>query len=43
MSFFDLNDDVKLIISKHLLLSDYKISTSFVSKDQDLPKILFDE
>jgi len=28
MTFFDLNDDVKLIISKPLI-SDYKISTMF--------------
>ena len=35
MLFFDLNDDVKIIISKHLL-SDYNISTMLMSKHQDL-------
>jgi hypothetical protein len=42
MTFFDLNDDVKSIIAKHLT-SDYKISTMFMSKHQDLQKILFGE
>ena len=40
ISFFDLIDDVNLIISKHLL-SDYKVITLFMSKRQDLQKILF--
>ena len=42
MSFFDLNDDVKSIIAKHLL-SDYKISTLFMSKHYDMQKSLFGE
>jgi hypothetical protein len=42
MTFFDLNDDVKLIISEHLL-RDCKISTLFMSKHQDLQKVLFGE
>jgi hypothetical protein len=42
MTFFDLNEDIKSIIAKHLL-SDYKISTMFMSKHQDLQKILFGE
>ena len=37
MTFFDLNYDVKSIITKHLL-RDYKISTVFMSKHQDLQK-----
>jgi hypothetical protein len=42
MNFFDLNDDVKSIIAKHCT-SDYFISTMFMSKHQDLQKILFGE
>ena len=42
MTFFDLNYDVKSIITKHLL-RDYKISTVFMSKHQDLQKIIFGE
>jgi hypothetical protein len=42
MNFFYLNDDINLIISKHLL-SDFKIRTMFSSKHQDLKKILFGE
>jgi hypothetical protein len=42
MTFFDLDDDVKLIIAKHLLI-DYEISTLFMSKHQDLQKVLFGE
>ena len=38
----DLNNDVKSIITKHLL-RDYKISTVFMSKHQDLQKIIFGE
>ncbi len=34
MSYLDLNNDVKSIISKHLS-SDYKISTMFMSKHYD--------
>jgi hypothetical protein len=37
MNFFYLNDDVKSIITKHLL-GDYFISTMFMSKHQDLQK-----
>jgi hypothetical protein len=40
MNFLDLNDDVKFIISKHLL-SDCKIRSMFSSKHYDLQKILF--
>jgi hypothetical protein len=39
MSFFDLNDDVKSIIAKHLT-NDYKISTMLMSKHYDLQKSL---
>jgi hypothetical protein len=42
MNFLDLNDDVKIIISK-CCTSDYFISTMFMSKHQDLQKILFGE
>jgi hypothetical protein len=42
MNFFHLNDDVKSIIAKHCT-SDYFISTMFMSKHQDLQKILFGE
>ena len=42
MNFFDLNDDVKSIIAKHLT-SDYFISTMFMFKHQNLWKILFGE
>ena len=42
MIFLDLNDDVKLIISKHLLI-DFKFSAQFSSKHQYLQKILFGE
>ena len=42
MNFLYLNDDVKFIISKHLL-SDCKIRTMFFSKHHDLQKILFGE
>ena len=41
MNFLDLNDDVKFIISKHLL-SDCKIR-KMLSKHHDLQKILFGE
>jgi len=37
MNFFDLNDDVKSTFSKHFW-SDYKISTLFMSKHQNLQK-----
>jgi hypothetical protein len=55
MSFFDLNNDIKSIISKHLsddykisakfkhLFHDYNISTQFMSKQYDLQKSLFGE
>jgi hypothetical protein len=43
MNFLDLNDDVKFIISKHLL-SDCKINKKIMTKsDDDLQKILFGE
>jgi hypothetical protein len=42
MSFFDVNDDVKSIIAKHLT-NDYKIITIFMSKHYDLQKSLFGE
>ena len=42
MNFLDLNDDVKFIISKHLL-SDCKIRTMFSSKHHDLQQKLFGE
>ena len=42
MLFFDLNNDVKSIIAKHLS-SDYKISNMFMSKHYDLQKSLFGE
>ena len=42
MSYFDLNDDVKSTFSKHFW-SDYKISTLFTSKHQDLQKTLIGE
>jgi hypothetical protein len=42
MLFFDLNNDVKSIIAKHLS-SDYKISTMIMSKHYDLQKSLFGE
>ena len=42
MNLFDLNDDVKIIITKHCT-SDYFISTMFMSKHQDLQKTLFGE
>jgi hypothetical protein len=42
MNFFDLNDDVKSIIAKHWT-SDNFIRTMFMSKHQNLPKILFGE
>jgi hypothetical protein len=42
MNFLDLNDDVKLIISKHLLI-DFKFRAQFSSKHQYLQKILFGE
>ena len=42
MNFFDLSDDVKAIIAKHCT-SDYFMSTMFMSKHQDLQKILFGE
>ena len=42
MNLFDLNDDVKIIITKHCI-SDYFISTIFMSKHQDLQKKLFGE
>jgi hypothetical protein len=41
MNFLALNDDVKLIISKHLA-SDFKIN-KMLSKLHDLQKILFGE
>ena len=41
MNFLDLNDDVKLIITKNLL-NDLKIRT-MLSKHHDLQKILFGE
>jgi hypothetical protein len=40
MTFFDLNDDGKSIIAKHLT-NDYIISTIFMSNYYDLQKILF--
>jgi hypothetical protein len=42
MNFVDLNDDVKIIIAKHCT-SYYFICTMFMSKHQDLQKILFAE
>jgi hypothetical protein len=42
MNILDLNDEVKFIISKHLL-SDCKIRTMFSSKYHDLQKTLFGE
>jgi hypothetical protein len=42
MIFLDLNDNVKIIIAKHCT-SDYFISMMFMSKYQDLQKILFGE
>jgi hypothetical protein len=42
MNFFDLNDDVKSISTKHLTC-DCKIRTMFSSKHHDLQKILFGE
>ena len=42
MNFLDRNDDVKFIISKHLL-SDCKIRTIFSSKYHDRQKTLFGE
>ncbi len=43
MSFLDLNDDVKWIISKHLL-NDKAINKVFMSKpDDDLQNVLFGE
>jgi hypothetical protein len=43
MKFFDLNDDVKSIITKHSK-SDYKINQIFMTKPvDDLQKILFGE
>jgi hypothetical protein len=42
MNFFDLNDDVKSIITKHYA-SDYFISTMFMSKHPDLQKTFFGE
>ena len=39
MNFFDLNDDVKLIITKHLTI-DCKMNKIFITKpDDDLQKI----
>ena len=39
MNFFDLNDDVKLIITKHLTI-DCKMNKFFITKpDDDLQKI----
>ena len=55
MSFFDLNNDVNSIISKHLsddykisamfkhLFHDFKISTLFMSKQYELQTSLFGE
>jgi hypothetical protein len=40
--FFDSNNDVKSIITKHLS-SDYKTSTMFMSKHYHLQKIFFGE
>jgi hypothetical protein len=43
MNFFDLNDDVKSIIAKHLL-TDKAINNFFVTKPDDkLPKKIFNE
>jgi len=42
MSFLDLNDDVKSIISKHLS-TDMNISKMVMSKHYDLQKMLFGE
>ena len=43
VNFFDLNDDVKSIIAKHLT-SDYKINKKIMTKpDDDLQKNLFNE
>ena len=42
MNILDLNDEVKFIISKHLL-SDCKIRTMLSSKYHDLQKTLFGE
>jgi hypothetical protein len=39
MTFFDLNDDGKSIIAKHLT-NDYIISTIFMSNHYDLQKIV---
>ncbi len=42
MSFLDLNNDLKSIISKHLS-SDLNISKMLMSKHYDLQKVLFGE
>ncbi len=42
MSFLDLNDDVKSIVSKHLS-TDMNISKMVMSKHYDLQKMLFGE
>jgi hypothetical protein len=42
MNFFELNHDVKTIIAKHCTRY-YFLSTMFMSKHQDLQKILFEE
>jgi hypothetical protein len=42
MSLFYLNDDVKSIITKHLI-SDRKISTMLMSKHDDIQKTSFGE
>ena len=42
MNFFDLNDDVKLIITKHLTI-DCKMNKIFITKpDDDLQKIFYE-
>ena len=41
MNFLDLNDDVKIIIMQSTVQVIIFISTMFMSKHQDLQKILF--
>ena len=43
MNFLDLNDDVKIIIMQSTVQVIIFISTMFMSKHQDLQKILFGE
>ena len=42
MSYFDLNDDVKSIIAKHLS-NDMNMDTMFMSNHGDFQKLLFGE